>query len=495
MVSSLKDRISNVSMSDFLLALCILLIVVATVQIGWFAGFVLPIMLLGFVYLYKVFQNPFYALLGIYIVNYFIMGAVRYYPSIQGGIIMDGLVALTIVSMLIYRVQHHQLPWERTKNILNICVGMWLLYCFFQLFNPESVSTAAWLTGVRAEAWYFMLIIVFTQLLCVKYEMMKKICFVWSVLVILAVMKALMQKFIGFDAAERRWLFVDGFARTHIIQTGIRYFSFFTDAANFGAGMGYSMVFFSIAALSDKSKFIKYYYGFVALLACYGMMISGTRTAMVVPFVGYFMYTMLRGKRKAMITVGSIILFFFIFFKYTMILNGNPIIRRMRSGFNAEQDASYLVRLENQKKMKLYMTHRYFGVGIGLGGGKAKRYAPNAYMSQIPTDSWFVMIWVETGIVGLILHIVTLVIIMLYGAYIIAFKIRDQELKGYLCGMYGGVLGMIVASYANEIFGQFPNGFTIFTGMAFIYLGPYYDKELVEKENQELIDQSYEIQC
>lgn len=165
-------------------------------------------------------------------------------------------------------------------------------------------------------------------------------------------------------------------------------------------------------------------------------------------------------------------------------MNGNPTIRRMRSAFHPSQDASYQLRLMNQQKMKAYMSHRYFGVGIGMGGGKAKKYAPHAYMSQIATDSWFVMIWVETGIVGLFIHIVTLLIIMIYGAYIIMFKIRDHELKAYLAAFHAGISGMIAASYGNEIFGQFPNGFTIYLGMAFIYLGPYFDKELAAKEKQ-----------
>ncbi|MGL4780998.1 MAG: O-antigen ligase family protein, partial [Bacteroidales bacterium] len=295
-----------------------------------------------------------------------------------------------------------------------------------------------------------------------------------------------MQKFIGFDSAETRWLYVDGFARTHILQTTIRYFSFFTDAANFGAAMGYSMFFFSIIAFVRNSLPERLYYLFVALMAGYGMMISGTRTAMVVPFVALFVYILLRKDFKKIIYMSLLLAGALIFFKYTTILNGNPEIRRMRSAFHPENDPSYLVRLANQQKMKVYMADRYFGVGIGLGGGKAKRYAPDAYMSQIATDSWFVMIWVETGIVGLLLHILTLLMILAGGAYILLFKIRDDDLRTYLIAFYAGLTGMIAASYANEIFGQLPNGFTIFTGMAFVYLGPFYDRELSEAKNNTL---------
>ena len=46
-----------------------------------------------------------------------------------------------------------------------------------------------------------------------------------------------MQKYIGFDSFETKWL-NEGGATTHIIWSGVRYFSFFTDASNMGANMG-----------------------------------------------------------------------------------------------------------------------------------------------------------------------------------------------------------------------------------------------------------------
>ena len=50
-----------------------------------------------------------------------------------------------------------------------------------------------------------------------------------------------MQKFIGFDRGEQLWLNRGG-ALTHLIGSGTRYFSFFTDAGNFGSNMGCTSV-------------------------------------------------------------------------------------------------------------------------------------------------------------------------------------------------------------------------------------------------------------
>lgn len=483
-----KEKLqSEFSLYRLIIFSAILLIVLLGAKYNLILGIGLALLPTIFYVLVSILNNPFLAFLWVNILNYFIMGIVRYIPTLQGGIIMDLTITISFIVFILYvRLNNKKIEWKRSVNLLNLSILIWLIYCIAQIFNPESVSVAAWLTGVRGEAVYFFFIVLMTQLICTKYKHMRAYVLIWSILVLLAVLKALMQKFVGFDGAETRWLYVDGFARTHILQTTIRYFSFFTDAANFGSAMGYSMVFFGIVAFIQKSLIEKFYYLLVAMMAGYGMMISGTRTAMVVPFVALFVYILLRKDFKKIIYMSVLLIGGVIFFKYTTILNGNAEIRRMRSAFHPENDPSYLVRIENQQKMKVYMANRYFGVGIGLGGGKAKRYAPGAYMSQIATDSWFVMIWVETGIVGLLLHILTLLMILAGGAYILLFKIRDDDLRTYLMAFYAGLTGMIAASYANEIFGQLPNGFTIFTGMAFVYLGPYYDKELSEEKQKNL---------
>lgn len=78
------------------------------------------------------------------------------------------------------------------------------------------------------------------------------------------------------------------------------------------------------------------------------------------------------------------------------------MIRRMRTTFRPTQDASFNVRKENQKKLALYLKDKPFGEGLGLSGGNARRFS-SRLTANIPNDSTYVKIWVETGIVGLIL--------------------------------------------------------------------------------------------
>ena len=101
----------------------------------------------------------------------------------------------------------------------------------------------------------------------------------------------------------------------------------------------------------------------------------------------------------------------------------------------------------------------------------------------IPTDSWYVMIWAELGIVGLLLHLGILFYILIKASYLAMFKIRDDWIRGSTTAMACGMFGIMVASYGNGVLGQFPTGVMIYTSMAFMFLAPRLDQEAqAEKE-------------
>ena len=214
------------------------------------------------------------------------------------------------------------------------------------------------------------------------------------------------------------------------------------------------------------------------------MLISGTRSALAVPFTGFAVFIFL--SRHVKVAAGGVLLLIaaFVFLNYTHIGQGNALIRRARSAFNTN-DPSYRLRLENQRKLRVLMADKPFGAGLGMGGGKALQHNPNSEIAQIPTDSWFVMVWVETGIVGLLLHISILLYILGRGAWLIFFRLKDKRLRGLTAGLLAGIAGIVVASYANEIFGQIPTGVIMYMSMSFIFLAPSYDRELAEQRRLE----------
>ena len=150
----------------------------------------------------------------------------------------------------------------------------------------------------------------------------------------------------------------------------------------------------------------------------------------------------------------------------------------MRSAFNITEDASFLVRKQNQEKMRVFMNDHPFGVGIG----EAKRAEPGDYLYQLPTDTSLVFVWVETGVVGLSIFLSIFLVTFLKGTYDIWFRIDNRQLRGLLSALLGGVAGMLVSSYGNEMLQQFPNGPIVYMSMAFIFMGPKLDKEISKNE-------------
>lgn len=456
--------------------LSISLFTIVLLQYGWIPAFALSFSPLIIYAIIQFVKEPIYALLGVFVANYFIMGVTRYVTGLQGGIVIDGLLLATLFFILLNNLKN-PVSWVSLRNPLTLLTGIWLIYCLLLVFNPETTLNH-WAAGVRALAVYFFLFPVLTALLLNQFKYLKWFLFLWSILTLLAIGKSLMQRFIGFDTAELYWLHVLGGNRTHIIQSGVRYFSFFTDAASFGCNMGMSLVVFGVTALYIHSKHLRVYYIFVALLAGYAMMISGTRAAIAVPFAGFAFFVLLSKQWKIVIPGVLLILALFVFLKFTYIGHGYVEIRRMRSAFNITEDASYLLRKQNQEKMRVFMKEHPFGVGIG----EAKRTEPGDYLYGIPTDSSMVFVWVETGIVGLSIFLLIFLVTFLKGTYDIWFRIENRQLRGLLSALLGGVAGMLVSSYGNEMLQQFPNGAIVYMCVAFIFMGPKFDKEISEND-------------
>jgi len=102
---------------------------------------------------------------------------------------------------------------------------------------------------------------------------------------------------------------------------------------------------------------------------------------------------------------------------------------------------------------------------------EAKRTEPGDLLHGLPTDSSMVFVWVETGIVGLSLFLLIYVVTLIKGTYDIWFTIQSRELRGLLSALLGGVAGMLLSSFGNEMLQQFPNGPIVYMCMAFIFMG------------------------
>lgn len=419
-------------------------------------------------------QYYFYAF---FVVNYIISGISRYYPM-KIGMIMLGFTLGIIILILIKNI-FQTYEWKRSINLLTALWGIWFIYCFLEIFNPLAV-TDAWLIAINGYAFFPLISAILIPVLFTRFKDFKWLLIIWAGLSILAALKGYWQKNHGFDSAELYWLFVEGGAKTHIIYSGIRYFSFFTDAANFGISMGLSMTVFGISSFFIKTRWIKYLFWIAAAASSYGLLISGTRSAVAVPLAGLCVYTLLCKNIKNLFIAGGLLIVILLFLTQTNIGNSNALIRRVRSTFNKE-DASFKVREINKEKMKPLMKDKPFGIGLGLSGKRSKRFNVHDKLSELPPDSLLTMYWIETGIVGLSLYFTLLVIILIRASYIAMFIIKNKLLKNISFAIIAAISGAYVASYANDIT-TFPNGILINILFVFLFVAPYYDKELAEHE-------------
>ena len=455
-----------------LLTLLVTLLVVKTEIIGFIGVIGLCI---GIIVLYKIFVNPKLGIYLLIILGFFVTGLARYVP-LAWGLLIDGILVIIYLA-LFFKGFAIKIPWHLAKSPLTLVVSIWMGYIFLQIGNPEAQSKEAWFYAMRGVALYQWMAIPLLFMLFNKQKDLDTFFILWGILSVLGTLKGIQQFQFGVDPFEKRWLDQGG-AETHILFGKLRVFSFYSDAGQFGASQGHTGIVFSILAYLKKGNFkLKTFFIFVALTTFFGMLISGTRGAIAVPALGGIMFLILKKNIKVLILGGILGLSVYIFFAHTTIGQGNAEIRRMRTAFDPNE-ASLQVRLANQKKLKGYLATRPIGGGVGATGNWGQRFTPHTFLANTATDSWYVMIWADTGAVGLTYYLIMLFFILGTGAYNVMFKLKDEWLKAQIAALTCGMAGIMMASYGNGVFGQMPTGILMYVGMVFMFIAPKIDESI-----------------
>lgn len=430
--------------------------------------------------LYKLFTIPKLGIILLIIQGFTVIGITRYVPA-PLGLSVDGVLVLLYLA-LFFKAFTQKVQWSKAKSQLTILVGLWMGYIFLQVANPEAQSVAAWFYAMRGLALYQFLAIPLAFILFSKPKDLNLFFIAWGVLSIIGTLKGLMQYTMGVDPFEQAWLNAGSY-KTHILFGKLRVFSFYSDAGQFGAAQGHAGVVFGLLALFRKSASMKLraFYLTVSLMGLFGMLISGTRGSISVPGMGAIVYLIL-SKNVRMLSLGAIfIVGVYIFFAHTTLLQSNPEVRRMRTAFDPN-DASLQVRLANQRKLKSYLASRPIGGGVGATGNWGQRFTPHTFLANTATDSWYVMIWADTGIVGLYYYLFMLFYILITGGYNVMVRIKNQDHKIMVTAITCGFAGIMMASYGNGVFGQMPTGILMYLSMVFMFASKRWADE--EKENE-----------
>ncbi len=443
-------------------------------------------------YLFLIFKDPKIGLISCFHFSFMANGIGRFIPGdLPWGLFTDAILLLTVIATIL-KVSKEDA--KRINNPLFYIMLVWFLYTMIQVVNPEAKSKEAWFYAVRGVSLYMIQMIPLILILMNKradLDHMIKIWFMWS---LLSAFYGFKMDLFGVTEGEQKWL-DEGGKITHVLFGRLRIFSFYSDAGQFGAAMAHTTLSAFLLAIGPFPKREKYFYWFVAAVCFWGYALSGSRGPLFVIAAGALLYLFLIGNFRILIVGALIGGLLFSVLKYTYIGDSNFQIHRMRTGLDPN-DASLQVRIDNQKKLGIYLATRPLGGGIGSGGSWGARFSPGSFLSEVALDSWYVKIWVETGIVGLILHIITLVLVLIF-ACIKVFQLRDPILRQKMISITCGYFGIAVASYGNQILGQMPTGSVIYFSMVYMFICSGWDTEIEKKIEPVAIqavepEQSYE---
>ena len=379
--------------------------------------------------------------------------------------------------------------FERTRNVMLLAILIWCAYCTLEVLNDTcglGINVGVWFTGARLLAFQLIYIFLVFSIYISTPEILIKYLKVWAFLSLFSAIWTWKQVNIGLTPAETSFLYGAG-RTTHIIQGGtlIRYFSTFSDAANYGCNAAAAAVAFIIFGITAKFKTDRWIFLIIGALVVKSMFDSGTRTAMFCMAGGFAVYIFLSKSIKIAVPASIIGFILFFILAFTKIGNGNQQIRRMRSAFD-KNDASSNVRDINQETMRKYMKDAPWGIGVGMMSKNVPANNKYTLMANIPCDSEYVFIWLRTGRIGITVFLICMFIMFAGACYIVFFKLENRSIRGIGGGLCCAFVAIQLGGYANQVLFQYPNGLTFFGGLTIVYILPFLEPEWIKYEQQRL---------
>lgn len=404
----------------------------------------------------------------------FLISGLSRISNLPFGLSIDFIMALIWLAIIFK--SYNGYDWSPMKNLLTYCLGIWFIYCSLQLLNPFAVSFLAWFYAVRGLAMYSITIVPLLFLIMRKENDYQNFLYIWFAFSVALGLYGAKQFLVGVFHFEQVWLDTTGHV-THVLWGKFtRMFSFLSDANQFGSSQAHVATVAAIIAIGEKKLLRKIMFVITALICFYGMFISGTRGAIIVPIVGFGSYLLLSKNFKVLslgTIIGATLLYMLIF---THVLHGVEQVRRMRTAFNAEEDASFNVRIENRENLAIFMSDKPFGGGIGSAGVWGQRFSPNNFLSNFETDGHYVRIHAETGIIGLTLYYILYALIILK-MVLISWKLKNPKLKNIMTAFTCGLISVMVVNYGAAVTIGLPTSLVTMWCMAFVFMSPKWDKK------------------
>ena len=440
----------------------------------------IPVLLFFTIVVFKYRMLSFWALIGI---NYILQWKESPLPEGIPMSLYNEMFEIILISLAILDCK--DTPFKRCGNIMFLTLIVWCGFCTLEVLNDTcgiGLDVGAWYTSARMMAFQLMYAFIVFFFYFSNPKILVRYLFVWGALSLFAVLWVWKQKYIGLTVAEN--IFLQGRGRsTHLLNAGtlIRYWSVYSDAANFGIGIASTAVAFIIFGITSKIKKHKYFFLIVGAACIWAMFPSGTRTAIACLMAGLLAYIFLSKSIKIAIPFTIVFGLFVFFLAFTNIGNGNQQIRRMRSAFN-KNDASANQRTLNQQAMKKYMQEAPWGIGLAIGYQNAPRHNKYSYMATVPPDSEYVYIWIHTGSIGITTFLICTGLMLIGACWIVLFKLKSPTLRGIGAGFCCAFISQQLGGYGNQTLMQFPNALIFYGGLTIVYILTKIKKEWIEYE-------------
>lgn len=440
-----------------------------------------------FLFVYIAFRWRMFTFWTLIFVNYFIQFMVLpplpLPSSVPNELLQIILLAIAIIDV---RQTTH---FERTTSIMLFALIIWCFFCTIEIFNETcnlGMNIGAWYSGARMMGFQLLYIYLVFTIYISTPEILVKYIRIWALLSLFSAFWTWKQQNIGLTHSENVFLYGRG-SSTHLLQAGtlIRYWSTFSDAANYGCNAAGAAVAFLIFGITSKFRKENIIYLITGILIIISMFASGTRTATFCIFAGFAVFIVLSKSFKIAIPSAIVAIFFLFILAFTNIGQGNQQIRRMRSAFD-RKDASSNLRSINQATMRKYMKDAPWGIGIGRGYENVPANNKYRKMATIATDSDYVFIWLRTGKIGITVFIITMLMMLGGACYIVFFKLKNKSLIGIGAGFCCAFVAIQLGGYGNQVLMQFPNGLIFYGGLSVVYILPYIEPAWIEYENKRL---------
>ena len=148
------------------------------------------------------------------------------FVNIKIGLFSMVLILLFTTICLIQLGNDERTNWKPGQNIMTYFFIVWLLFYILEILNPNNVM-AAWNINLTPYALTPLICAFVVPIVIRTKKDIELLLIIWSIFVLIFTLKGYWQKNHGFSSKDLYFLHVVGGARTHIIWSGIRYFSCF----------------------------------------------------------------------------------------------------------------------------------------------------------------------------------------------------------------------------------------------------------------------------